>query len=273
VSKLDIGTVGVVVDPGRGPEYLSTVGELPELGYEAVWVTGGPLEDLGQLADVARAARPVPVGSAILSIDRFAPADIAALYRELETTEPGRLVVGLGGARGAKPLDALANALGALGAVPPERRVLAALGPRMLDFVAGRAAGALPVLVTPEYTAGARARLGDESSLIVEQLVVVETDPARAREIALGPLGFLGQVPAYQANFRRMGFSDEEIAQRADRLVDSLIAWGDVDAIADRIAQHHDAGADHVAVNVVAPVSGALPVDEWRALAAVLRAS
>jgi probable F420-dependent oxidoreductase len=270
MTRLDLGDTGVVVSPGRGDAFLGGVAELEKLGFAAIWVTGGPLEDLQQLADVVRATREIKVGSAILSVDRFSAADVGALYAQLETTDPGRFIAGLGGAHGAQPLQTLATYLDELDAVPPQRRVLAALGPRMLDFVPGRAAGALPVLVTPEYTADARARLGAETSLVVEQLVVLETDATRARQIARGPLGFMGTLPAYQANFRRMGFSDDEIAQRADRLVDALIAWGDVDAIAERVAQHRRAGADHVAVNVVADSSETLPVDKWRSLAATL---
>jgi probable F420-dependent oxidoreductase len=270
VTRLEIGRFGVVVNPGHGDAFLGAVAELETLGYSAIWVTGGPLEDLQQLADVVRATRGIRVGSAILSVDRFSSADVAALYADLEATDPGRFVVGLGGAHGANPLDTLATYLDELDAVPSTRRVLAALGPRMLDFVRGRAAGALPVLVTPEYTARARTRLSVEALLVVEQLVVLETDATRARQIARGPLGFLGTLPAYQANFRRMGFSDDEITQQADRLVDGLIAWGDVDAVAERIAQHRRAGADHVAVNVIADPPDALPVDKWRSLAAAL---
>jgi probable F420-dependent oxidoreductase len=272
VTRIELGRIGVAVSPGRGDAFLDTVVELQRLGYAAIWVTGGPLEDLQQLADVVRATRDIRVGSAILSVDRFPSADVAALYTDLETTDPGRFVVGLGGAHGPKPLDTLATYLDELDAVPPSRRVLAALGPRMLDFVRQRAAGALPVLVTPEYTAVARARLGTETSLVVEQLVVLESDATRARQIARGPLGFLATLPAYQANFRRMGFSDEEITQRADRLVDGLIAWGEVDAVAERLAQHRRAGADHVAINVIAASPDALPVDQWRSLAALLEA-
>jgi probable F420-dependent oxidoreductase len=272
VTSLELGRFGVVVNPGRGEVFLGAVAELERLGYAAIWVTGGPLEDLQQLADVVGATRELPVGSAILSVDRFPSGDVAHLYAELETTAPGRFVVGLGGAHGTRPLETLATYLDELDAVPSTRRVLAALGPRMLDFVPGHAAGALPVLVTPEYTAGARARLGIETSLVVEQLVVLETDATRAREIARGPLGFLGTLPAYQANFRRMGFGDDEIAQRADRIVDGLIAWGDADAVVERVAQHWRAGADHVAVNVVAESPDILPMEQWSSLAAALAA-
>jgi hypothetical protein len=88
-----------------------------------------------------------------------------------------------------------------------------------------------------------RRRLGDDTTLAVEQLVVVETDPVRAREIARVPLGFLGRVPAYVANFRRMGFTEDEITDQADRLVDAVIAWGDVDAVAARVAGYGLAAA------------------------------
>ena len=96
----------------------------------------------------------------------------------------------------------------------------------MLDLARCRAAGAFPVLVTPDYTASARSVVGEDTTLGVEQLVVVGTDPRRARAVARGPLGFLGKVPAYQASFRRMGFTSEEIAQLSDRLVDALVPWG-----------------------------------------------
>ncbi|HET6663207.1 MAG TPA: LLM class flavin-dependent oxidoreductase, partial [Acidimicrobiales bacterium] len=146
---------------------------------------------------------------------------------------------------------------------------MAALGPRMLDLARDRAAGAFPVLVTPDYTARARARLGADTTLAIEQLVVLDTDPQRARQLARRPLGFLGRLPGYQASFRRMGFADDEIEQVGDRLVDALVAWGDADAVAARAAEHRDAGADHVAISVVTD-PGAQPVEEWRELAARL---
>jgi probable F420-dependent oxidoreductase len=162
----------------------------------------------------------------------------------LQATHPGRFIVGLGGAHGPKPLGTLnayldqLDQLDQLDSVPTTARVLAALGPRMLELARDRAAGALAVLVTPEHTGWARSIVGDDTTLAIEQLVVVDSDAERARATALGPLGFLAQVPAYQANFRRMGFSDDEITQRADRLVDALVPWGDADSIATRVSEH-----------------------------------
>jgi probable F420-dependent oxidoreductase len=269
VPKIELGPVGAVLSPAADGVVDAAV-ELAELGYSTIWLTGGQLAGLGRIADVVRATRTVRVATGIISVDRFPPEDVAALYAELEATHPGRFVVGLGGAHGAKPLETLATYLDALGSVPATARVMAALGPRMLDFARRRAAGALPVLVTPEYTARARAVLGDDSTLAVEQLVVLEADPQRARAVARGPLGFLGRLPAYHANFRRMGFADDEIARLDDRFVDALVAWGDPDAIAARIVEHTRSGADHVAVAVTTDSPATIPMQHWRQLAKAL---
>jgi hypothetical protein len=116
--------------------------------------------------------------------------------------------------------------------VPRSACVLAALGPRMLDLARDRTAGALPVLVTPEYTAQARARLGADALLVIQQLVILDADAARARAAARGPIGYLRDVEGgYRRHFRRMGFTEEDITQLSDRLVDALVVWGDLDTI------------------------------------------
>ena len=126
------------------------------------------------------------------------------------------------------------------------------------------------MLVTPDYVRHAKAQLPD-TTLAVEQLVVLDTDPATARATARGPLGFLGQAPAYQASFRRMGFADDDIAGLGDALVDGLVAWGDAAAIAERVGELRAAGADHVAISVVS--RAAQPsLDEWRAVAEAIAA-
>jgi probable F420-dependent oxidoreductase len=272
VTKIELGPVGAVLSPTADGVADAAV-ELEELGFSTIWLTGGPLDDLERIADVVRATRAVRVATGIISVDGFAPAAVAALYAELEAKHPGRFVVGLGGAHGPKPLDTLdayLDELDSVDSVPAGARVMAALGPRMLDLARRRAAGALPVLVTPGYTARARALLGEDTTLAIEQLVVVETDPGRAREIARRPLGFLGTLPAYRANFRRMGFTDDEIGGLDDRLVDAVVAWGDLDAVAARISEHVRAGADHVAVGVVNGSPGASPMPQLRQLAAAL---
>src|SRR5256885_2235222 len=137
--------------------------------------------------------------------------------------------------------------LGGRGVWSFELRFLAALGPKMLGLARDRSAGAHPYLVTPEHTAQARSILGG-AGLFVEQGVVYETDADRAREVARGALdGYCG-LPNYVNNWKRLGFTDDDVATRSDRLVDAPIAWGDADAINERIAAHYETGADHLCV-------------------------
>ncbi len=186
----------------------------------------------------------------LISADVYQPEAVLKLYAELQVSAPGRFVVGLGGPQQRRSLAALHDYLDTLDAgdppVPPQRRILAALGPRKLELARDRCAGAITLLVTPEYTAAARQTLGEHATLIVSQMLVLDTDPAHARETARAPLRFLSQVSGYAANFTRMGYSDTDISGLSDRLVDDLVVWGDADAITDRVRQHLDAGADQV---------------------------
>lgn len=273
MSKIRLGSVGAVLRPAEGGTTVEDAVELEQLGFPTIWLTGGELPDLKQVAAVVRATERVKVGTAILSVDRFGAGDVAELYSALEATDPGRLVVGLGGAHGPDPMRTLNDYLDRLDEVPllpANARIMAALGPRMLDMARQRSAGALPVLVTPAYTAQARSRLGDETALVIDQLVVTEVDTEQARTAARRPLGFLGKVPAYQANFARMGFTDDEVADLDDRLVDELVPWGDPVTIADRVAAQLDAGADHVAVSPVADPAEPRSMEIWRDLAQYL---
>jgi probable F420-dependent oxidoreductase len=154
--------------------------------------------------------------------------------------------------------------------VPAAERVLAALGPRMLELARDRSAGAHPYLVTPEHTRQARQVLGADRLLAVEQAAVLETNPERARTLARQHLAVYLQAPNYTNNWRRLGFTEDDLADGgSDRLVDALVAWGDAGAIRDRVERHHEAGADHVCLQVV---TGEFrpPVEEWRALGPAL---
>jgi probable F420-dependent oxidoreductase len=268
MTTIDLGPTGAVLSPGDDG-FVETAVELERLGFRTIWVTGGPLATLTQIADVVAATSSARIASAIIPVDRFGSVEVADLYAELERDHPGRFVLGLGGAHGADPLATLNAYLDRLdGAVPPGRRVMAALGPKMLDLARDRAAGALPVLVTPDYVRTVKAALPD-TTLAVEQLVVLDTDPGTARAAARIPLGFLGQVPAYQSSFRRMGFADDDIATLGDPLVDGVVAWGDATAIAARVTALREAGADHVAVSIVSSAPQPM-LDEWRAVAAAV---
>ena len=129
------------------------------------------------------------------------------------------------------------------------RTVLAALGPKMLELAASHADGAHPYLVTPEHTAEARRILGSGKWLCVEQKVLLERDAAHARGLARQAIGFYLQAPNYVNNLKRLGFTDQDFANNgSDRIIDALVAWGDLDAIRKRIQAHFDAGADHVCI-------------------------
>jgi probable F420-dependent oxidoreductase len=269
VPKIELGNVGIAIGPGAGDAFLASVAELERLGYPTVWLTGGQTESLDQVAAAVRATGRIRVATGVLAVILYDADAVRALYADLEASDPGRLVVGLGGAHGPRPFATLGAYLDRLdepGGVPVDRRVLAALGRQMLGLARDRSSGAFPVLVTPDYTRDARTTLGADTTLAIEQMAVIETDPDLARTLARGRLGFLGSLPQYQASFRRMGFSEEDVTGLGDRLVDALVAWGDADTVAARLRAHTDAGADHVAVSVLSD-SDAPPIAEWAALA------
>jgi probable F420-dependent oxidoreductase len=278
MAKLALGPVGVVVGrPGDGDVFMAAATVLEELGYETIWLAGPSITGFEQVRDVVAATRRVQIASGIISVSRFAAAEVAAWHAEIEAAHPGRFIVGLGGAHGPEPRQTLSSYLDALDtvspAVPTSARVLAALGPRMLELARDRAAGAYPLLVTPAYTAQARSLLGEGAALAVGQFVVADSRPERARELARGLLGPMTARAGsgYTASLRRMGFAADEIVQLSDRLVDAVVAWGSLDAIAARIAEHRRAGADQVVLSVVSPdPPGTLPIQQWRQLARTL---
>lgn len=255
MSKLDLGPIGVSLNITPDDTHLDEANELERHGYGTVWVPGGQLDRLDRIAQLIQATTVIQVGSGIIPPDRYQSDEVASLYAELQASTPDRLVVGLGGSQKPPSLSGLHRFLDRLdNAVPPvprERRVLAALGPRKLEIARNRCGGAIALLVTPAYTGQARAVLGEESILVIDQFVVLDTDPTRARRVARGHIRFLSRVPGYRANFVRMGFTESDIADLSDRLVDELVAWGDADTIAQRVKAHRDAGADHVILAVI----------------------
>ena len=174
-----------------------------------------------------------------------------------------------------KPLETMAAYLDGLDAAPTplatQDRVIAALGPKMLELARTRPAGTHPYLVTPELTHDATAGIGLDGLVASEQGVVVETDPTRAREIARQHLARYLNLPNYSKNWKRQCFTEDDVANGgSDRLVDALVAWGDEASIAARVQEHRDAGADHVCIQVLTDDPGAFPIDQWRALAPAL---
>jgi probable F420-dependent oxidoreductase len=287
---LALGRVGFWVssrlfpDDGGG-EAARVAGELEALGIPALWL-GGASPDLELVSHLLRAGHRLVVATGIVSVWAESAAKLAANVARVATQHPDRFVLGLGvshaplversGMRYLRPYEKMVAYLDELDAatppVPKERRVLAALGPRMLRLAAERAAGAHPYLVTPEHTRRAREILGPGPLLAPEQKVVLETDPRRAREIGRAVVARYLQLPNYTNNLRWLGFTDEDLAgEGSDALVEALVAWGTPEDIEARVREHHAAGADHVAVQVLSnPDAAGLPHEQWRLLAPVL---
>jgi probable F420-dependent oxidoreductase len=166
-------------------------------------------------------------------------------------------------------LDGMARAPYA--AVPPAEpppTVLAALGPQMLKLAATRTQGAHPYFTTPEHTAMARKAMGPDAWLCVEQKVMLETDAARARQIARLTAGIYLGLENYRNNWKRIGFADEDFANGgSDRFIDATVAWGDVSVLKKRVQAHLDAGASHVCIQPINPSGQPLP--DWKALEAL----
>ena len=166
-------------------------------------------------------------------------------------------------------LDAMEKAAAIAPALEePPPTVLAALGPQMTALAAARTAGAFPYNVTPEHTARARAIVGSEKWLCVEQKVLMITDAAKAREVARQTLAFYLPLPNYRSNWMRLGFSEQDLADGgSERFLDAMVVWGNESVIQQRIQAHFDAGASHVCIQALHPEGQPMP--DWNALAAL----
>lgn len=236
--------------------------QIEALGYGAVWVAGSPPAELDWVEPILAATTTLKVATGIVNI-WSAPADaVAASFHRIESAYPGRFLLGIGVGHPEAdqtyraPLDALNDYLDVLDAhgVPKQRRIVAALGPKVLELAAERSAGAHPVLVTPEHTARAREVIGPDALLAPAVPVVPTTDTDAARAVGRSMLELYLGLKNYLNNWKRLGFTDDDIAlPGSDRLVDALLVHGTPETIAARLAQHLDAGANHVPVQVIAP--------------------
>jgi probable F420-dependent oxidoreductase len=290
---MDIGKVGIwsFLDVQPAARVREAVAEVDRLGFGAIWIPEAMGREIFTNAAIVLAAtRRIVVATGIANIWARDAMAMAAGQRTLAEAYPDRFLLGLGvshaplveslrGHRYERPLERMRAYLDAMDAAPfmaapppaPPERVLAALHPRMLALAAERAAGSHPYFVPPEHTARARAALGPGKLLAPEQAVVLETRADKARAIARTHMApYLG-LPNYVRNLKTLGFDDADIGGGgSDRLVDAIVAWGDVDAIAARVRAHHDAGADHVCLQVLDADPQALPLRQWRELAAAL---
>src|SRR5579884_92554 len=262
--------------------------ELEELGYGAVWMPEVAGRDVFvHMALLLSATNKLVAATGIANIWARDAVAMAGAMKGLTEAFPERALFGLGvshknlvddlrGHKYEKPLAAMARFLDAVDAAPytahrpttPVRRVLAALGPKMLALAAEKADGAHPYFATPEHTAQARDVMGSEPLLCPEQAVVLETDPSRAREIGRSYTSLYLSQPNYVRNMVRLGFSEDDLKDGGtDAFVDALVAWGDVDQVTARVRAHLDAGADHVCIQPLPAERRGVPAEQWRQLA------
>lgn len=292
---MDLGRYGIWtfnLDLVPSAQSMDHVSELDELGFGAVWVPEAVgREAFTNAALLLRGGTDIVVATGIASIWARDAMAAGAAHRTVSEAYPDRFLLGLGvshqplveGVRGhdyTKPFSAMSTYLDGMDAAPfmaaapatEPQRVLAALGPRMLGLARDRAAGAHPYFVPPEHTAVAREVLGEGPLLAVEQAVVFETDPTRAREIARTHTRTYTGLPNYSNNLRKLDptLTDEDfVPGGSDRLVDRIVAWGSMDTVLARVQAHLDTGADHVCIQVIHD-SLDVPVLAWRDLSAAL---
>jgi len=268
-----------------------TAAELEQLGYGAIWFGEAfGREALSNAGLLLAATKKIVIATGIANIYARDAVAMAAGQKTLSEAYPGRFVLGLGvshvplveqlrGHRYEKPVATMRAYLDAMDQAPYRSpapavkpvRMLAALGPKMLELAAQRTDGAHPYNTNPEHTAQARAILGRGPKLCPEQAVVLETDAATARAIGREFLALYLTLPNYTNNFLRLGFSEADFQNGgSDRLIDAIIAWGDLEQIRNRVRAHHAAGADHVCIQVLTKDPKALPLKEWRELSAAL---
>lgn len=267
---------------GEAAAIAEAAAEVDDLGFGAIWIPGGLGGDItGDIDRLLGVTRRVTIATGIINIWKHDPAEIAGWWRGLPSDHQSRVMLGLGVSHealigtdyvNARPLALMRDYLDRLddAGLPGDSLCLAALGPKMLELAGERTAGAHPYLVTPEHTATARGILGPGKLLAPEQGVILETDPARARQLAEEALTHYRHLPNYMNNWRRLGFSGDDIGQLSDHLLDGLFASGDVERIKHRVEAHQAAGASHVCLQAI--TGGDLEADRtaWRRLAANL---
>jgi probable F420-dependent oxidoreductase len=263
--KPALGKFGVWTGGAPEPEVAA---EIEKLGYGALWVGGSPAADLSFVEPILEQTETLQVATGIVNVWASPAEEVAKSYHRIEDAYPSRFLLGVGighpehTGEYRKPYDVLVEYLDALDSakVPTSRRVIAALGPQVLKLSAQRSAGAHPYLTTPEHTGQARNLIGSSVFLAPEHKVVLSTDVDEARGIGRQTVGFYLDLSNYVNNWKRLGFTDEDVAKPgSDKLIDEVVAHGTADQVAGRLNEHLDAGADHVAIQVLGGPDKLLP--------------
>jgi probable F420-dependent oxidoreductase len=291
---MKLGSVGIWTrqfedHPARKAQEAAA--ELEELGYGAIWFgEAAGREALSHAGLLLAATRLIVIATGIANIYARDAITMAAGQKTLAEAYPDRFLLGLGvshvplveqlrGHKYEKPIERMRSYLDAMDQAPYRSvlpvskppRVLAALRPKMLELAGRRAEGAHPYNVNPDHTRRARKILGIGPLLCPEQAVILEADPARARKIGRNFLEIYLKLPNYTNNLLWLGFGESDFQNGgSDRLIDAIIAWGNLETILNRVREHHSAGADHVCIQVLTEDPHALPMPEWRALASAV---
>ncbi|WP_197374355.1 LLM class F420-dependent oxidoreductase [Mycolicibacterium baixiangningiae] len=255
--KPGLGRYGVWTPGAPEPEQAA---QIEALGYGAVWVGASPAADLAFVEPILEATETLQVATGIVNVWASPAEEVAASYHRIEDKYPSRFLLGVGighpeaTAEYRKPYDVLVEYLDKLDVakVPTSRMVIAALGPQVLRLAARRSAGAHPYLTTPEHTGQARNLVGPTVFIAPEHKVVLSTDADEARAIGRETVDFYLGLSNYVNNWKRLGFTDEDVAKPgSDKLIDAVVAHGTAEDIAARLEEHHERGADHVAIQVL----------------------
>ncbi|MEX0834335.1 MAG: LLM class F420-dependent oxidoreductase [Actinomycetota bacterium] len=288
-----LGPIGVwsfQLDEQPAKREQELVSSVEELGYGAVWIPEGfgSKEAFAHAGILLAGTARIVVATGIASIWARDPMAMSNGSRALAEAYPGRFLLGIGVShhvrahgRGhiwdSKPYTKMKryleqmDELPAPSVTPPAPRVLAALRPRMLGLARERAWGAHPYFVPVEHTREAREILGPDRFLAPEQLAVLDTNADKARAIGRDFISHYITLPHYRNNIRRLGWTEEDTeAPYSDAFVDAMVAWGDAGAIRTRVHEHYEAGADHVALQVLGEDAAEFPLSQLRELAGVL---
>ena len=255
--KPALGQFGVWTGAPVTPEQAA---DIERLGYGTVWVGASPAADLAFVEPILEKTETLQVATGIVNIWTAEAGEVAESYHRIENAFPGRFLLGVGVGHPehqqqyTKPYQALVDYLDVLDSakVPTSRRVLAALGPKVLKLAAQRSAGAHPYLTTPVHTGQSRDLLGPTVLLAPEHKVVLTDDADAAREVGRQTVDFYLGLSNYVNNWKRLGFTDDDLERPgSDRFIDAVVAYGSPDEIAARLTEHLQAGADHVAIQVL----------------------
>lgn len=275
--RVELGTVGVWIHQSKLNPPVAR--ELERLGFGTVWIGASPGADLALAEDLLRATDRITVATGIVNVWTAPARTVAAAHRRITQSFPRRFLLGVGVGHPERqqeyrrPYTALVEYLDVLDGegVPIDERILAALGPKLLRLAADRSVGAHPYLTTAEHTGQARELLGPNAVLAPEQKVVLDTDADQARAVGRPVVQRYLELRNYVANLRRLHWTDADLADGgSDALIDALVAHGDAAAVAARLRAHLNAGANHVALQLIT-APDADPVPQYAQLAAALR--